>query len=194
MNFRLVVVLGTVLAQGYTVAQLRTVEIFVNNQDDSVRLLSASKPLVSNIFGKIGVQLTWHKGDIPAGRNALGIRTAEHAPATASREALAASELRGPGMSEITIYKDRLQSLLNLHPNVTRVLAAYVLAHEFAHVMQGVPRHSDSGIMKAHWSDRDFQEMIYHKLVFAPVDLDLIQKGLATMAAVRSTPAGEQLL
>jgi hypothetical protein len=51
--------------------------------------------------------------------------------------------------------------------------------------MQGVPRHSESGVLKAHWSNDDYQEMIFHKLVFTNLDVDLIHRGLALQLANR---------
>jgi hypothetical protein len=57
--------------------------------------------------------------------------------------------------------------ILKGHPSLARA-AGYVLAHEVEHTMQGVARHSESGILKAHWSTEDFKEMTYHKLAFVP--------------------------
>jgi hypothetical protein len=34
-------------------------------------------------------------------------------------------------------------------------LLAHVMAHEIGHVLQGIIRHSESGILKAHWSGTD---------------------------------------
>jgi len=64
------------------------------------------------------------------------------------------------------------------------VAAAYVLAHELAHAMQGVARHAESGIMKAHRSNEDYQDMFFHNLVFTTNDVELIHRGLAPQTAV----------
>jgi len=51
--------------------------------------------------------------------------------------------------------------------------------------MQGVARHSESGILKANWSRQDFQAMVFHKLAFTPLDVELIHRGLAVQQASR---------
>jgi hypothetical protein len=38
------------------------------------------------------------------------------------------------------------------------VLLGHVMAHELGHVLEGISRHSDSGLMKAHWDDHDFDQ------------------------------------
>jgi hypothetical protein len=55
--------------------------------------------------------------------------------------------------------------------------------------MQGVGRHSESGILKARWSNNDFEEMIFHKLVFTNFDVELIHKGLALQLANSASAA-----
>ncbi len=159
------------------------VDVYLNGRDASAQLLSAGTPMTSDIFKKIGVRLNWHTGEVRSGQNAFGIRTAEHAPESATSEALAASELLGSSGAEITIYADRLRGFLDKHRNLAGVAAGYVLAHELAHVMQGVARHSEAGILKAHWSDLDFQEMVFHKLAFTTSDVNLIHQGLALQLA-----------
>jgi hypothetical protein len=90
--------------------------------------------------------------------------------------------------TEIEVYKDRLQRLFDNHRHLAGVAGAgagYVLAHELAHVMQGVARHSESGILKAQWSNNDFEEMITHKLAFTNLDVELIHQGLTLQLASR---------
>jgi len=50
--------------------------------------------------------------------------------------------------------------------------------------MQGVARHAESGIMKAHRSNEDYQDMFFHNLVFTTNDVELIHRGLAPQTAV----------
>ena len=62
---------------------------------------------------------------------------------------------------------------------------AYVFAHELAHAMQGVARHSETGILKARWSNDDFTAMLFHKLDFTDFDARSIREGLSTWQAGR---------
>jgi hypothetical protein len=159
------------------------VDVYINGHDDSAQLLGPGTPLASAIFGKIGVRVIWHTGELQAGQNAFGIRTVEHAPESATAEALASARVLSSSGAEITIYKDRVRRLLDAHRSLAGVAVGYVLAHELAHVMQGVARHSESGILKAHWTDQDFTEMVFHKLAFTEYDGELMHRGLALQVA-----------
>jgi hypothetical protein len=168
-------------------SQPLAVDVYVNERDGSEQLLGPGSPLASDVFKKIGVRLNWHRGELPAGRVAFAIRTVEHAPVTATFGALAASRLTDAAAVEITVFQDRVQRFLDGHASIKGVAAGYVLAHELAHAMQGVARHSESGILKAHWSGEDFDQMLYHKLVFTAYDVELIQRGLALRLASRQS-------
>ena len=52
------------------------------------------------------------------------------------------------------------------------------MVHEITHILQGISRHSDSGVMKANWSGEDFQQMRYKPLPFTEQDVVLIHRGL----------------
>ena len=79
----------------------------------------------------------------------------------------------------ITLYEDRVRERLRRAPGAAaRVASAYVLAHELAHAMQGIARHSDGGILKAQWSNDDFAAMIFRRLKFTDHDVELIRGGL----------------
>lgn len=176
--WRTVLFLTVLAGPGFAQSRLQ-VDIYLSSRDASSLLLGPGTPLATDIFKKIGVRLNWHDGALPESKAGIGIRTAEHAPESASPEALASSRLAGSAGVEITVYQDRVQHFLAAHGNLARVAVPYVLAHELAHAMQGVARHSETGIMKAHWSDLDFQEMVFHKLAFTPADVDLIHQCVA---------------
>lgn len=53
------------------------------------------------------------------------------------------------------------------------------MVHEITHVLEGINRHSEEGVMKAIWSAKDYERMRDHPLPFAPVDVDLIREGIA---------------
>ena len=55
----------------------------------------------------------------------------------------------------------------------------HVMVHEITHIIQGVSRHSDTGLMKPHWSSHDLTEMRYKPLPFAQEDLILLYSALA---------------
>jgi hypothetical protein len=52
-------------------------------------------------------------------------------------------------------------------------------SNEITHVLQGMTRHSETGIMKAHWDDRDLRKISSKGLAFTPYDVLLIHQGMA---------------
>jgi hypothetical protein len=80
--------------------------------------------------------------------------------------------------------------LLALFGGATIVLLAIfafamgpVLAHEICHILEGIPRHSGSGLMKARFDWRDMIEMRGGGLKFAPDDEVLLHRRFAPAAA-----------
>jgi len=68
-------------------------------------------------------------------------------------------------------------------PDVRTALLAHVLVHEITHILQGVSRHSDNGVMKARWDASDRAGMVRIPLAFEPQDVVLIHEGLKARAA-----------
>lgn len=64
-------------------------------------------------------------------------------------------------------------------------LLGHVLAHEITHILQGIDRHSQEGVMKAHWTTEDIVQMARQPLPFEQKDVMLIHRGLE-----RYCPAG----
>jgi hypothetical protein len=79
-----------------------------------------------------------------------------------------------PYRRRIVIFFDRIEKM----PDAWTVLG-YVMAHEITHIIQGISRHSGSGLMKPHWSSRDLMEMRHKPLPFALEDLNLLYSRLA---------------
>lgn len=55
---------------------------------------------------------------------------------------------------------------------------AYVMAHEVGHLLEGVDRHSKTGIMKAAFTVDETFDMLKHRLRFAAEDLELMDQGI----------------
>jgi hypothetical protein len=60
---------------------------------------------------------------------------------------------------------------------------AHVIVHEITHILQGIDRHSNSGIMKALWTSTDYMLMKRGQLRFTAVDVEMIHDGSAVRAA-----------
>ena len=160
------------------------VDVYIDADNPIWKMLARSKPLVSRIFADAGVALTWHTAivrdnvkSIESDGRAFTIRTVRKAPKNVAEAALACAHPFGSAGATITLYGDRLEQFVETS-NLGYVALAYVLAHELAHVMQGISRHSSSGILKARWSDGDCHQMRLRALRFTAEDVDLIHEGL----------------
>jgi hypothetical protein len=78
--------------------------------------------------------------------------------------------------TRIVLFYDRL--LNTLGPAGVPSLLGHVLAHEIAHILEGVDQHAPSGIMKARWDAHDYAAMQRGGLRFTGDDIDLIHRGL----------------
>jgi hypothetical protein len=183
LQFR-ALILAAIAWPGLGQSRPAAVDVYLSSLGDSW-LLEPGTPLADTIFKKIGVRLSWHTGEPRASQGAIGIRAVKRAPNSASWDALASAQLLGSSGAEITVYEDRVRRVLDEHRNLAEVATGYLLAHELAHVMQGVARHSESGILKAQWSSDDWNAMMFHKLAFTDSDVELIHRGLALQLANR---------
>jgi hypothetical protein len=126
----------------------------------------------SQMFAGIGLKLDWNCGK--TGRQqAIVITLAARAPEDRKPDELAyALPYEG---THIVILYDRV---CKMQPNHVPAVLAHVLVHEITHILQGFQRHSECGVMKAHWDSSDFSQMTWKPLPFTDDDIDLIQRGL----------------
>jgi hypothetical protein len=67
---------------------------------------------------------------------------------------------------------------------------AHILVHEIAHMLQGVPRHSETGVMKANFDARDQFQMTRKRLSFSAEDIALIHRGIDSRHLFASNAGG----
>jgi len=102
-------------------------------------------------------------------------------PDTRLPDALGYSLLNGDG--HINIFLDRVEK--TKYPGY---VMAYAMVHEIKHVLQGVSRHSDTGVMKTRWDFEDSCQMRLRHVLFASKDVALICSiALTALASRRST-------
>jgi hypothetical protein len=145
--------------------------------DPNRLLVDAAEKLASEMFAKIRVRLQWHEPPVcPAGAaDPVFLTLVTHTPEAHSPGALGvALPLEG---SHAWVFYDRIQRAGRDDTGLTALLA-HAMAHEIAHLLQGINRHSESGILKAHWSGTDCARMAFFPLMFTPEDASLIHRGL----------------
>jgi hypothetical protein len=147
---------------------------------ESVRAQS----IAGKMFADIGVRIDWNKESrCPVGQDGVihvGLDTG--VPAKRYPGALAIA-LPYEGV-HIQVFVDRLRKLHD--PKRVPILLAHVLAHEITHILQGISRHSECGIMKARWDQKDYEDMAWKPLNFTDGDVRLIRFGLEARATART--------
>ena len=140
-----------------------------------IQLFPLAQAMASKLFATAGVRVNWHGLRVcPA--TAIFIRVSTDPK---NRQSPGAFAYALPYDSvHIMIFCDRVQKAIE--PDGVPYVMAYVLVHEVAHVLQGVVRHSNTGIMKAKWSWKDLDYIACGQLVFTEEDAQLIHLGLAS--------------
>ena len=156
-----------------------------------ISLLSGARMRASLILAQAGIRLEWRLGK-PAedemGAQVLGIRFVPSVPPAlrtgTDKQALAVARPYGKGTT-ITVFDNRVAAYLVPigSPDRANVLG-HVLAHEIVHVLEGVARHSATGLMTARWTWRELREITRNGLTLAEEDRRLLRIRFASAVAV----------
>jgi len=166
---------GTTVCASAVPAAERQVVVCMASAEDML-LENQAKIVSSAIFAGIGVKILWH-GPSNCPTEAIFITFSHDAPASLLPGALAyAMPYEG---THIVVFYDRVKN----RPGSVSCLLGHVIAHEVAHILQGLVRHSESGIMKAQWTGPDYQQMNGKPLRFTDEDVTLIHRGLKARVA-----------
>jgi hypothetical protein len=157
----------------------RTVAICMGSGNTMPFLVTRAQATATQMFAAIGVQTEWHPSEryCKTRWESIIVRLSENTPPTRVPGALAYA--RPYDGAPIEVFYDRIMAA---EPRRVPTLLAHVLAHEVAHILQGVNRHSEEGIMKARWNEGDHREMSWKPLPFTSEDVELIQRGLDARA------------
>ena len=127
-------------------------------------LLVRARDITQKMFAGIGVRIEWRHTGPSCPADALQVSLDSPTPASFYPYAFAyALPYEG---THIHVFYDRVQAAVV--PGRVQQLLAHVLAHEITHILEGVVRHSTSGVMKAPWDADDYQQMAWKPLAFAP--------------------------
>jgi hypothetical protein len=154
-------------------------------------VLTRAEDISSRMFKSAGVVLEWRPAGMGACRKPQQIQTimldfATNTPSSQYAEALAYA-LPFEGVHIVVLF-DRIEKKAAGAAQVSAVLA-HVMTHEITHILQGMSRHSETGVMKARWDSGDFLQMTHKPLPFTPDDIALIQRGLRLSVASAGPPA-----
>jgi len=148
--------------------------------------LTRAEQLASKMFAEIGVAIEWsQRGDCYLRMAAIVITLSYETPATEYPGTYAfAKPYEG---THIVVFWDRVKH--KVPPPRAPILMAHVLVHEVTHILQGIHRHSETGVMKAAWSDDDLFRMGKKPLEFTEQDVVLIHLGIAARSVAPLSPA-----
>jgi hypothetical protein len=145
-----------------------------------------AESIASHMFSAIGVRLDWHHGShgckLPADGPIHITMVAGERPEDFPG-ALAVAWLNHE-TRRIDVFYDRV--LVIGEPPFVPTLLAHVLVHEITHVIEGLNRHSQDGVMKARWDEVDYHAMAYEPLGFAQEDIALLKQRIGTVEMAQS--------
>lgn len=159
--------------------QLLTVYTESGRTDVPNDVLARARYMAGKVLAGADVTVKWAKGERPRDPQQtycgerLTIVFDAKAGAGFAAQAMAYTTLNAGWSTEIHIFYDRV-SIFADHARMPEFLG-HVLAHEIAHVLEGVSRHSGDGVMKARWGERDCAELVRKPLPFAEEDVELIR-------------------
>jgi hypothetical protein len=153
------------------------VTVYLTNDTITRGAMYQAHERAAKAFAEVGVRIDWRIGGpsrVQSERErAIVVSVAEHTPADYLPGALAAAKVY-EGV-HITVFWDRIEH--PARPAPAAVVLAHVLVHEITHILQGIDRHSESGIMKARWTHSDYASMAWKPLPFTPHDILLMHIG-----------------
>lgn len=167
-------------------ADITTVTVYVENRlapkDDF-----AARRQVGQMFATAGLRIAWRDGspssDEISREHPIIVHFVLHTQVSDHPGALAFA-LPYEGM-HLRIFYDRVQYA---NPRWTQAVLVHVLVHEITHLLQGMDHHSETGVMKAHWTAEDYREMTWRPLSFTARDIELIHAGLQARRARNPRP------
>lgn len=148
--------------------------------DQQARLVQTAQPVAARLLAAADVTLRWHTGFKGCPENALRVAMQEHTSPSEHPGALGYAQPYEK--ATIRVFLDRVVASQPGGPesgSAISVLLGHVLAHEIAHLLEGVVRHSDTGLMRARWTAEDKKRMRTAPLSWDPADIEMIRTGLA---------------
>ena len=161
-------------AQALPAAPDRKVTVcFAHDAGVPFDVIGRAEAAASLIYRQIGVSLEWRSTRCPGGSIQIGLQFVT--PRTDHPGAFAyALPYEG---THIVVFYDRVAATARDHQS-TASLLGHVMAHEIGHILEGIDRHSESGLMKANWSADEIQLMRVRPMVFSGMDAEMIYHGL----------------
>jgi len=146
-------------------------------------VVARAKHMAKEIFDSIGVTLAW-RGEMTDLEQGVLIKVdLQPGPAGESTSLGEASPFARE--HAIIINYNAVKRAAGISRQLEPIILTHVLVHEITHVLQGVNRHAETGMMKARWTPEDYCEMEWKPLEFTQEDVELIRLGLVVLRGQR---------
>lgn len=176
------ILLGVAIAAAIAQAEEETLNVTVCVEYRGVEFKTAhrARGVASAIFRETGVRLDWNMCHRKP-ESDVRIRFRYETPKDAAPGVIAYA-LPYEGKT-VEIYYERVVQSARSYPGE---FLGHVMAHEIAHVLQGVARHSEEGVLKARWSVDEQERMAFRPMSFTARDGDLIRRGIRARDVARA--------
>lgn len=156
-----------------------TVYVHLEEPADTDLNVVRAEGIASLIFADAGVHINWRFGKAGRANKSFPIMVelTTNTPDVLLPGALASSAVYGE--AHIRIYLDRIKNACQRSSRLSTPLLAHAMAHEITHILQGVSHHSETGLMKAAWTQVEIEQMAIKPATLTDEDLHLIRVGLA---------------
>ena len=96
---------------------------------------------------------------------------------------------KGPFGTVSDIFTDHLMELTSARKWAAGQLLGCLMAHELGHLLLGPGSHSNGGIMRIRWGEKDLNKALQRQMLFTPRQADEIRKeALVRMVSGRTPP------
>jgi hypothetical protein len=157
------------------------IAVYIDSNNGPQEVIARAKEVSGRMFAAVGVAVDW-RAVMPGGKQTISDSRAivvefEMNAAPGHHPAAMAYAKPYEGVHIVVLY-DRILTRTRDNPLHRPMILAHVLTHEVTHVLQGIDRHSATGVMKARWDAGDYRDMTFSPLPFTPTDIDLIHIAL----------------
>jgi len=137
----------------------------------------AARAQASAIYARIGIDLKWSRLS-ECVNDGIHIDVEPRAAADLSPKATATAYPFSKSPQRITVYCDRVQTMISGRELSARFILGHILAHEIGHVLLRTDAHADTGLMKAHWTNADVVAMSRAPAAIGRMHARMIQHNL----------------
>jgi len=177
---RIAAIIVVAMGLAGTARTAEKIRVYVDSNNGPTEVIARAKEVSTRMFAIAGVALEWRpvvpgEKQTATGRNM--VMEFERNTAPDRHPGAMAYALPYDGVHIVVLY-DRILTCTRDNPLHRSMILAHVMTHEITHVLQGIERHSATGVMKARWDAKDFLNMTFSPLPFTVDDIDLLHTAL----------------